>query len=1133
LNYKIITSLAFLIILSFKLNAQNIEQHISDAYIRGDDKILFENLDEYIRKNTFTFNSYIYLKSIVGLTESVGHERIIDLLQFISRKNATNLLEYEIIRRAYLYKDDIEYRYRKTEGISFKKIYNPIETWKVSQLYFRFGDGDLNYKFEPEIYGTIVHPDEKRIISKIRNGVIQLYSQSAEKGVVIAETDIHVKTPSIIRIESDDQYIAVVNGERIIENLDGCIKRNERFILLPNAGNYRLLLKVTVQSSGFRVTVENSFWKELNILSEPIVKEIESELVSDDVKKPISPEKYRKLAFFYHDKESIECLNWIAQDKAKDIYTRMLYANMKIFYGYEYSINTLKSNGKKDYWEIYSENKNNITALTLYCEQTKNSEIKQSINMVNPMLSNRQFQIMALSLLAEEDSIDFENRYNKVKLMFPYSTSIDLIKAEYLKYRNPDLAEEICKNVLSYERNFRAQSIIYDLHKQRGDSDVVIKEFEDDLESDLKKATLYMAAGNYTDAKQTLLKNEARMPSYQGNILLGRIESLNDRDNELYFEKARSLSVNDSFPKDYLNYKNSLQITSLTKYVNTSMVSAVFSDYMNDKIFTDDIIFRQYIYEVLEKGGSFLVSEMIYIRDERDVKRYGEYKIPISDNMRLLKAVVYDRKGEISAVNSGRKVDGEYYITLQNLQNDSLVNVMYEVESYNPVLRDSALLDTGKIFVQDYGQKISHVEISVLCHDNSINVYSSPLLLRNESKEGSVKVVSLFAKDLKILIKRKQIPEENILPWFSVNNFRGDDDIIYWLRGQYRKSTVASDSLLVTDSKADKIIIKTIASYDTEERGFENIEQSLNVQYSQKGSIIEKAFLAYSLLTKYGKNPYLGLSVKRGKESEKRLSLEDVEGILIYLQEKDGIGSWIDLNDERMPFGCVSEKYEHTEAIVFNQTQVYRKRVYSRVPQKKTVNLEYVLKESSAKVNGTISLLGSSTIQVNNSNYKKYFNEVQLMIHHNFDTESTGYNYSEDRSEITFSGNIEDFSVKTGASLLFKPFTSLISMIEFDAENNEKSSFTIQHDIITNEKSKFTVDDVYKNSEVNFEKIYEYEGIRIVYKVEKTKNSQIVSTTRDINIPYLIYSADQKVMIQKILLECKKYDKMFIELKSK
>jgi hypothetical protein len=1119
-------------IISFQLNGQNVEQDISAAYLGGNDKVLFEKLNLYLRKNTFTFDSYIFLKSIVGLTESVGPAKVLELLQFVSKKTPTNFMEYEIVRRSILFKDEVEYRYRKNDGRLFEKMYSPLEKWTVSHVYFRYGDGDFDYKFEPEIFGRITNPDEKRSVRIERNGIIRLINQYTEKGVIVAETVMQVTSPVVMRIETNDQYVAIINGERIIENIDGRIKRNERFIILPKAGEYRLLLKVPVHGYGFRVSLENSFWKEIHIKSEPIVKEIESELISDDLNNQKILNNRKKLALFYHDKESIECLSYIANNKAKDHYTRMLYANMRIFYGYEYTIDALINAGKREYGEIYSENKNNIAALLAFCEQTKNGEEKIKINSINASFENERFQTISLESLAYENSVNFTNRYTESKKIFPYSTSIDLIKADYLKHRNPDEADEICRNILSSERSIRAQAIIYDIQKQKGKYDDIIDEFGNDNDSDEKKAILFMAEGNYAEAKKILLKKEARVPSYCGNILLGRIESLNDRDNEMFFEKARSLSIKESFPRDYLDFKNSFQTTTLSKHVNTSMISGIINDYTRGVKFTDDILFRQYIYEVFENGGPFLVAEMIYIKDDRDVKRYGEYKIPIADRMRVLKVVVYNRKGEISAVHSGRKVDGEYFITLQGLQKDSLVFLMYEVELYNPVLAGSALLDTGKIFVQDFGQKISHIEISVICHDNSINVYSSPLLLRNNSKANDVKIVSFFAKDLKFLVKQKYTSEEKSLPWFSVSNIRGDDDIIAWLRGQYRKATIAFNGISEFDKNADKEIVKIIASFDTIDRGFENIQQSLNVEALRKGSMLEKSFMLYSILTKKGKTPYIGLSIRRGKESEKRLSLEDVEGILMYLQEKDGIGAWIDLGDENIPYGCVSEKYEHTEAIIFNQSQAYRKRVFSRIPQKKSANLNYTLNDSSAKITGLILLYGSSSTVINNLKHKKYFEEIKTKIHHDFDIEVKEIEYQADRCVVKFSGRIEDFSFKNGTSLLFRPFTSLFTMIEIDLENNESSSFTIQHDIISNESAQFTVDAEYIKSEIHFEKKYEYDGILIIYKIDKMQNSQTVLSIRNIYIPYSVYDYDKKMMLENIITECKKNDKMYLELKA-
>ncbi|HEY1406404.1 MAG TPA: hypothetical protein VF857_07340, partial [Spirochaetota bacterium] len=569
------------------------------------------------------------------------------------------------------------------------------------------------------------------------------------------------------------------------------------------------------------------------------------------------------------------------------------------------------------------------------------------------------------------------------------------------------------------------------------------------------------------------------------------------------------------------------------------------NDFINGKSFDSTILHRYYVHELTNsKSDRFLCEELINIRNDKDIERYGEYRIPFNGNISVLQARIYYRDGKSISSNKVTEVNANSYISFDGVTKDCLIHISYEIDGYRSVLGKSDLIESGTIFVNDYDEEVSDVEV-VIAHPSSLKmkIHHSQNLLEENEKQNDMLICRLRSKILQSVEHEANAPDDrDLLSWYSLSSILNYNDLVSWFNGvNLGKMATVKEYHVPNKSRMEKIrrtyseVNKIIVQKDRRE---ENVRYIDDVLFFGSGTVTEKTLIAKALLLKNGIQSYLSLVANRSDNvAPQEITFEKYESALLYIP---GMGEetdmWLDFSDPHLPCGSIRSDLEKGDAIVITDDGAFTRKAYSQILAAETTDLRI-----SAERDKTIFEL-STSFAGESATIGKYFSDdinkmkYALAVIDQYFTDSDLTRIETKQSEdgtfhLSISGEMRNIIVESPQSVFISPFLKGNKLLNYSTDISRQSSLVIREGDIVSEKYTYVLPDSVSHEEMLFSKSMSFEGITVSYALNKKSGSRELTVNRKMVISPVAIDVSKYGEFLKFVSDCNKIDAMKVTLK--
>lgn len=934
-----------------------LEARVIDSFYRGDLYSLYNSIEELLIKYPARPESILYYYDLTRLSDIYGYKRVKETLNRIraSVENSPGMKEKNILMLTLnleLEKLLYSHNYREAEKIT--KALSPLSRWLLIGPYSRYGPADLDYPFMPEIASSINETSENRKDIFIKNPAGSLnvgdYLYPRESTAYAIST-IAVSGPVKLRVYCECPYILFVNGKKIIKNHREGIFRKCRVVRIWDTSEITVMIKL-YRGSGNElrviVTGDNDEVMEVKGRTDKFtLAGFKSEEVLlhpfDFFSKEIAvnpADAYYRLAVYFDELGSREALEYYRESlkKRNDPVVQYLFAYCMID----------QSGGEKDsalYLEgsaimdrlaleypdflpaLYMRFRSLIRSRSYLEAYEKGRELLSAGNAHLPLLID--FSDL-LGYLGYEK--EFEEEINKTITKFPNSPDAFGLFAGYYKERNINRGIDLYEKCLDLEYRDRYLNELIGIRKEQGKYEealALIKrhDYKDDFTREA--IDINIDAGNFENAKSILLKEliESGDPYY--NLKLGMISYLQGADPSMYWGRALRIAPSSFALSDFLRYTNTGNFNDpFAPYRERELSGRIMTWLKEDhEDISSRIIFRNMIYILNGDGGSRLFSEdLVYLGDQNALDRWGEYRVPFSGQFHPVRVRVYDKEGGFSDSYTIHKINGDRYITLASIEENSIAHVSYYVD--NPIVspHDSRFFSTEPLRIQNFNEGLSDFSLSVIAPegmDLKFNFNKDFKLITENSGDTIIYSASLSSPEE---MNREDFMGSplNCLPYFEFSTMSDLSDFVIWYNGLCEGYPFVDVEIIKEKLKNPGVqdIIRRV--YDYISAGIDITgdvlyypESPENTLYNRKGTVEDRTHLAKAVLSGLGIRSYLAFA-RRGDlpDTGDFVSPHNFTDILLYVPLDVQKCLWLDFSSQYYQCGVVNEGVVDTDAIV-------------------------------------------------------------------------------------------------------------------------------------------------------------------------------------------------------------------------
>ncbi|MFH0975583.1 MAG: hypothetical protein V1874_07340 [Spirochaetota bacterium] len=234
----------------------DLERNIFKSFYSGNQNELINNIEKLLSAFSAEPESILYYPEIGRLNYINGSKRSLETLRgLINSVNSKERLSKKNLHILSL-KLELEkllYGYNLPEAKKISEEFYPIKRWSLLGPYSRFGTGDIDYPFMPEIITKINSSEIKKkdIVIQHPEGILHPAGYLfPENGIVYAVTSVSAVQPLKLRLYSDSSYKLFINGKEALRNLKNEIHRRCRIIKVSDSLKYTLMIKLHVKEHG-------------------------------------------------------------------------------------------------------------------------------------------------------------------------------------------------------------------------------------------------------------------------------------------------------------------------------------------------------------------------------------------------------------------------------------------------------------------------------------------------------------------------------------------------------------------------------------------------------------------------------------------------------------------------------------------------------------------------------------------------------------------------------------------------------------------------------------------------------------------------------------------------------------------
>jgi hypothetical protein len=941
--------------------AEEREKAVLQCLYGGDYPRLADELEGLISGHPVDPIASLYYRDLFRMADTFGAARTAKtaekIREAIVRSGDSHagacLLRLDCDRERLLYRFDAARAKKITDDL------NPVRLWTLYGPYRRYGAGDFDYPFQPEVIAASgeIYPQKRIRITEFDGWLDPGKYLYPDNGVVYAKVSFRSRGPLKIRIYTRALYTIFINGSPAARNTEGS-RRNVRILLAKSARGISVMVKlygnpfekmrmlVTDEHDAVvspEIVMDTSFYGECDV-TELLDYPFEAlSAGSDD-----DPRKAAHLGLYFDALES---------EEAHGYYRKSIAVKKNAGVSYLLAASLMRSGTDDTGSADYNEGLGIITALGkqdaafLPARHIKADMLIDGGNYSDAYREGKKLASdMPRSPFSEAiymrlcNILGYEKEFTAAaalaKTNYPDSALIMEKEADFYKDRDPGKFLEIMRELVKRDFTPERARIVMHEYMSRGDYGPALDlirtyNFNNDFTDELVEIHIrnkeFKTARNYI--LQALMANDKPSLYYA----LGMIDILQSDDPSMYFHKALSISPSRYAISDYLQYLGSGTIENPFARFLDREGGVDFTLFKKEYArYPSAVLYRGRIFILQKDGGSRVYCEdIIQVNDEDGVRRWGDITIPFSGRVHPVRLRVYDGQGTGSDSYLTQKVDSDAHVTIKSLRKNSIIHLSYIVDNPVTTPRGSTLFSLPAEYLQNYDEPVNRASIKVVAPAGmKVNFrFKTPVTVSKSVSEG----LHCYTASLEGIPAVKHEPyaggRMNCLYYYTFSSMEGFSDFVAWYGGLVREKSGALPPQAA--SFRQEGVDETIAAmYNFVAREIElqddtmsYLESAGTTLFRKRGSVEDKAILARAMLQGLGIKSYLAFA--RNKflpEAGTYASHDYFTSVLLYVPLDIGHALWLDFSNRYYRCGTTAGNIDGAAALVMiNDSYRFRK----------------------------------------------------------------------------------------------------------------------------------------------------------------------------------------------------------------
>jgi len=898
----------------------------------GNTKEYFTALGNIIENFYFHPSAWVYLEKAGKLSGVYGHDRVLSLLRATRNKvYSDKSLEY---RNQMLLHLDLEIesiiRHLASSNNGHPSCINPVTKWIINGPYNRYGYSDLWHTFVPEISGSMesLVEDGKKINAEKSRGLVRVDEIIAEdSGIIFASSSFSAAGNVKIRVYSDTEYILSINGNVVIENTKASVMRTCRIVQVNVKNGITIMLKMrNGHDRYFRVLVTDHRDMMIPVqYTDDVFSATGGYMESMDypfgtLSRDVQEKKefgLRRMGIYYENLKSMESHQYYQKEFVK---SNRGYDAARLL---AVLLNNRSNNVDSAELKIASDFLSTSGTLKSDCIPLRfqyarllagSKEFKKAIHEGMAILSVAPAYLPVYEQLfrwcTNTGRVDLAERcIAQVRILFPYYTKGKLMEAEFLRLRDPERCEKICRDILSKEYCDEAKTILIDVLSSRqkyGEMIKVAEKFGNKWMYTKKLFHGYMAIKKYAECRTFLMKEIVKRNNMMGLYYLGMMEIILGEDTDLYWDKLlRERPGWYWFRNRYSFYR---AISGKGRESGESI------PIVNKKTKHTKYISMNRIFRITGSGHCEVkCHDLLYTGTASDQQEGIVIQVPFSGDT-LIRKLKATRNGvSYSILPEITHDDGRTVISFSGIKPDTIISCTFDVYNALDDRLGDRFVTLAKVHIADSPYQVDMTHVGIMYPgDMYMNVAITGFAKTKEYTRGEHRI---FEAEF----------EKGNTAEISFTNFESWKDFAVMFKGIVKKSGEGFYLVnnLFPGSEDVRSLIRNVHDRVQENISLENghilhVRRSVDVLSSGKGTVAEKAVLAKYMLAVKGVKSYLAFTMKKGSESfyGNNANYGRIERAMLYVPLNNNDSVWLDFSKHGCNAGVLPEDVDGAEAIV-------------------------------------------------------------------------------------------------------------------------------------------------------------------------------------------------------------------------
>lgn len=939
-----------------EVSSVEMQARIFEAFAAGDYYALHDEIERFVLAYPDSPESALYIPDLGRLSDVRGREHTKRTLERLLR-----LLESSAAVHKNLYALKVRLELEKLIAVDgrkemekFSSTLKPLRRWSLMGPYHRLGAADLEYSYLPEIIRRLDDPSVRRraIVSRRPDGGVHLDEYLyPRKGVAYAISTIRPSGAVRIRVYSSCSYRLFVNGREALRNAPDGVFRNCRVLRARAEGGVTIMMKVfSSKNWDFRILVTDDSDVPLEIESrsdEMSFSECEVQELYDFPHEVLvgriasgKAEGHFMAGNYFHELESAEALRFYerAASIEKSATHRYFLGQCMIEQSGGVRDSALFMEGWRILRECAAEHKTFIPGLHKAVQGLMEQrryleacEAAEGLLRQAPRCLPLHLDLSKLYAHLEYEK-EFVDEIERFRREFPRSSLPLQVQAEYFQKRDPARCAGLCAEILKMGYDRRTLEMLIALEQQRQSYAAVldliaghgaIEDFKKDYIDTL------ILSGDYRRAKEALFKHIVERDDPAMYLRIGLIAYLSGDDPSMNWRKALSLDPSNFSIGDLLNALASGRLehpfSALRAARGEEYVAGGFSDGGDGDSYR--VLFRGSAILLNRDGSSRAFNEeVVHIRDQRGMERWGEYRVALRGAVRPVRVRVYQRDGSYTDSERVENINGTSYITLSNLREDSIAHIAYYVDNPFPLPGNSGFVSIPFTQIQDFDEPVKDYALRIIApREMELNFCTSRgLRILTEKLEDSF-VYSIRMRDLPPVSRESFAGNSlNYLPFYAVTSMKDLRELSQWYGGIVRDSfrRDLKPAYRHFSGKTAGELVRRVYEFVSRDVDLSGTlpyypDRAQDTEYRMRGTAEDKAILARSLLSEAGVRSYMALARPRDLPDIGDFVSPDVyTHVLVYVPLSRENALWLDFSKQFNGCGIVDEAIEGSMALV-------------------------------------------------------------------------------------------------------------------------------------------------------------------------------------------------------------------------